>query len=152
MHDIFGMTTRMARKRLTAEQRDTPCGQRPQGNASGGEASVGKITRAAEHRECMKFCFLIVFDKVEDGNGTAQEARSLVNSGKTRNDMHNGDIKKPAPPGSLNLYLTISDRRLFDKRGTDELNDKQGKKIKEKKSELCKQLRSEQEVPGFPRF
>ncbi len=53
---------------------------------------------------------------MELSRGPRSEWDSLA---KTRNDMVYGDIK-PAANGFdlnvLNLYLTISDRRLFDKR------------------------------------
>ncbi len=55
-------------------------------------------------------------------------------SSENPNDMVWGHKEKPRQQvdlNVLNLYHSISDRRLFDN-GADELNDKQGKKIKKK--------------------
>ncbi len=139
----------MARScRLTAERMARHLrGERPQGNRLEGLASVGDLakskTKERQGRAPRVHCLLIVFDKVGKPTGTEpSEGRGQAGgtTGKTRTIWYNGDIKKNPrqrvrPECSKHISI-ISDRRLLTS-GTDELNDKQGKKIKKKSQNGC---------------
>ncbi len=135
--------------------------QRPQGNASGGLASVGDLAKSKTKKRARPSTasafslLLIVFDKVGKWTRTNRpEARGQAGGTAYKTERYGimGNIKKTRANGStwnvLNLYLNYIRTEDYLTSGTDELNDKQGK-IKKKSQNGCgNNLGSEREVPG----
>ncbi len=144
--------TRMTRSCRLADGARVALKRTPTGNArkqSSEFRSVGDLAKSDKKKKrwmstMMHLSLLLSLIRSANRRTTSACSQAGRTAWQTRTLWYNGDIKKKNPrqqfrPEKCSKHISIiSDRRIYLTSSTNELNDKQGKKIKKKKSKwLC---------------